>query len=375
MFLQKKITLLNYKPENNKFNAVFKYILPFLLSILFIWLVGFFFCNSLRPFQYDDSLGKYIHIPGTVYRQRSEGFAATHKGLFGVNGIADISKISKKKIVVWGDSYVEAHQVGDKQKIPQIITEKLDQRGLGGQLICFGVGMSGDSVADYYFEIPKYESAIEGIVAHYIVITGLGDILPDQATDNKKGIFTSNPLLLSEDNWKPRFQKIKNLFYKLQLSFIWKPLISFPATIAQLRFMPGKQSRKVNNEINEKSGDVYSDQFLIKSWNYLLGKLKVQTEHPLVFVYAPTVPEIRNGKVLTASPKNESIELFIKIAGTYDVQVLNATESFVSFYEDTGLFPRGFANTEPAEGHFNRYGHAIVASIIVDHFVNKKNKQ
>lgn len=95
----------------------------FIVSVLFIWLVGYFFCDSLRPFKYDVELGKFIHTPHTLYKQRSEGFAKTYKGLFGINSIPDISKVEGDKIVVWGDSYVEARFITILLDIPVWLSE------------------------------------------------------------------------------------------------------------------------------------------------------------------------------------------------------------------------------------------------------------
>ncbi len=349
-----------------------RFLVPVLLSTLFIWVVGFFFCNTLRPFQYDNVLEKYIHTPGTVYKQRSEGFATTHKGLFGVNGIADVSKIKKKKIVVWGDSYVEAHQVDDEEKMAQVIAANLEEKGLGKEVSCFAVGMSGDSVADYYFEIPRYEAVIDGIAAHYIIITGLSDILPDQSTDTKKGLFRSAPLELYENGWHPKFQKLKTVFANLHLSFVWQPLVALPGTLRRLRFTPGRQKHRSGTGTDRKGGEKYSDDFLTESWRFLLQSLRTRTNLPLSFVYAPVLPKIRNGKIFATDPHAGQIELFTEIAAEYDIDVIYAGDEFLRYYENTGSLPRGFANTEPGAGHFNRYGHSIVASLITDHFMNSK---
>ncbi len=352
-----------------------KFVLPLLVSILFIWFVGFLFCDSLRPFVYDRALEKYIHTPGTIYNQRSEGFATTRKGLFGVNGISDISQIRKKKIVVWGDSYVEAHQVEDAEKMPQVVTLNLARKELDDEFICFGVGMSGDSVADYYFEIPRYEMVINGIVAHYIFITGLRDILPDQPTDDKKGLFNANPLRLHEDDWKPKFQKLKIVFATLHMSFVWRPLVSLPGVMKQLRFAPGMQVRKLQKKTDKVRGESVSDAFRISSYHFLLKSLRAQTTHQLTFVYAPSMPKIQNGKILRNDHNATQIDLFRKIATQYDIEVLDTGDAFLRFYEKTRLFPRGFVSTEPGAGHLNKYGHAIVAAAIADHFVNKNRRQ
>ena len=53
----------------------------------------------------------------------------------------------------------------------------LSKNGFGNKLMCFGIGMSGDSVGDYYFEIPKYENIAKPILTHLILITSIEDIL------------------------------------------------------------------------------------------------------------------------------------------------------------------------------------------------------
>lgn len=369
------MALLKNTTKEFFFIAGSKFILPLLVSVLFIWAVGLFFCDSLRPFTYDSALEKYIHTPGTVYKQRSEGFATTRKGLFGINGISDISQIKKRKIVVWGDSYIEAHQVADSEKTPQVVTEILARKKLDEEFICFGVGMSGDSVADYYFEIPRYGNVINGIVAHYIFITGLSDILPDQSTDDKKGLFSANPLRLHEDDWKPKFQNLKSLFATLHISFVWRPLVSFPGVMKQLRFAPGRQVPKLHKKTGKVREQSVSEDSLIPLYHFLLKSLRAQTRHRLTFVYAPMMPKIQNGKIRRNDSNATQMALFRTIAAQYDIEVLDMGDAFLRFYEKTGLFPRGFVNTEPGAGHLNRYGHAVVAATIADHFINRNRRQ
>ncbi|AGF78972.1 hypothetical protein UWK_02433 [Desulfocapsa sulfexigens DSM 10523] len=345
-------------------------ILSFVVSVLFIWCVGYFFCDSLRPFQYDSSLKKYIHTPHIFYKQRSEGFAQTHKGLFGINAIPDITKVRGNKIVVWGDSYVEAHQVNDSEKIPQVITRKLNERGLGQQLMSFGIGMSGDSVADYFFEIPRYEHLVKDIAAHYIVITNSKDILPDQPTDNKKGLFKSNPFGLYEDNWSPKYQNIKNVFSHLNLSFVWQPALSALSAPERLHFLPNIQ--KTEDAAAPFNKDVPSNKFLIDSWSFLLKNLRNQTKVPIIFVYAPGVPKIIKGEISDYDENAIQIALFADIAKGYGIELVDTTYKFVKFNRDTGLFPRGFSNSKPSEGHFNRDGNDIVATMIMDHFLKEE---
>ena len=280
----------------------------FFLSVLFIWIVGYYFCDSLVCYQYNERLMKFIHLPDTVYKHRSEGVAKTYKGLFGVNAIEDITKDSRDKIVIWGDSYVEAHQVNDQDKIPQVVTAKLSGKGLKENLMSFGVGMSGDSVADYYFDIPKYEQLTKNIVSHYIVIANIKDTLPDQLTDDKRGIFKSNPFRLCQDIWHLKHQKIKKILNDLHLYFIWEPIKSALLSVNQLSFTLG--TRNHDSNIKESGELVYPDKYLNDAWSFLFKKLREQTELPIFFVYCPAIPKIQGGKVAVNDKDVNQIVVF-----------------------------------------------------------------
>ncbi len=347
-----------------------KIIFSFFLSVIFIWIVGIFFCNSLIYYQYDDTLKKMIHSPKTVYKHRTEGIAETYIGLYGINGIEDITKDNRNKIVIWGDSYVQAHEVNDPDKIPQVITKRLSEKGFGEKLMCFGVGMGLDSVADYYFDIPKYERLTQSVVSHFIIVTTINDTLPDKSTDEIRGIFKSNPLRLYQDNWKPEFQKIKKALNKIKLSFIWQPVRSTLSSLKTLRFAPTKRNNNFTN-FKEFDKEVYSQKFLSDSWTFLFKKLREQTEIPITIVYCPAIPIIQNGKVIVEDNNGDYILLFKKIAKKYNISVLNVTDTFLSFYKRSELFPRGFSNSKPSSGHFNKYGHEIVSEVIMTHILNE----
>ena len=343
-----------------KYKIIFS---SFLLSILFIWIVGYFFCDSLLYSQHDHTLHKRIYAQDITYRQRSEGFASTHIGKFGINAIEDITALDSDKIVIWGDSYVEAFQVDDSRKMAQVATNILSQGGFPKEVTCFAVGMSGDSVADYYFDIPKYESLIKYIRAHVIVITDLKDILPDQSSDTLRGVFKSSPLRFEQHGWHPKFQKIKKALNYFKLYFLWNPFRSLLPSIKTLNFIPFLEKTTTRNK-KTAIYEVNQIEYLNDSWNFLLKHLRNQTKHPIAFIYCPSIPQVKNGKILYADKEHEKLSLFVDIAKKYNISVIDASDAFCDFYKNTGFFPRGFQNSDPSRGHFNQYGHKIIAQII-----------
>lgn len=340
-----------------------------ILSVCFIYLdSGIFFCNSLTNYEYDSDLKKYVHTPGSVSKHRSEGFGSTDNGRFGIQGINDITFIHKHKIIVWGDSYVEAHQLDDKFKIPQRITEKLSERGIGDTAMAFGVGMSGDSVADYYAYIPKYEKLVRNIKAHYIVITGFADTLPVQLSESSRWDFRANPLRLTQNKWAPKYQSVKKKLNDLGLYFVWEPVKSTIDTVNHLQMIPHVFKKKPLTNLEKTE---WSKSSRIQAWSFLFEKLKEQTEWPLIFVYCPHVPRISHGKIITTDANIKDTELFLEVAQKRGISVINLQDRFVNFYKTSGSLPRGFSNSTPGEGHMNRFGDDITAQAIIDHIFSK----
>lgn len=346
-------------------------ILSLLLSLLIIWIVAFFFCNSPILYETDTALLKQIYKPGLVYKHRSEGFAETHVGKHGISGHEDITLEKGEKIIVWGDSYVEAFQVDDKEKMPQVITSILRKNKMNN-LVCYGVGMSGDSVADYYFDIPKYERLTEGVIAHIIILTKIRDTLPDQPTDDRRGLFKSEPFRLYQDDWSPPFQKSSRFLQRYGIYFVWGPVKAALESLKNLRFGPGvfeEQKKKIEPPMVKTSKDT-----ILESWKFLFGKLQEQTDLPLIFVYCPSVPQIENGGIAFSDKNRNLLNLFSEAAKPHGIIVLDMTSSFADFHNTTGLFPRGFSNSIPGDGHFNARGHEIVSKAIADYIITIVNK-
>jgi hypothetical protein len=346
-----------------------KIFLSFLVSFLFIYAVGYFFCDTPLYYVYNEHLGQFIHSPGVVHKQRSEGFGETHKGLYGVNAIHDISNDKRYKIAIWGDSYVEAHQVDDALKMPQIVTAALSQNGFADKVMSFGIGMSGDSVADYYFEIPKYEDIAKKIIMHFILITSIDDILPDQPSDDTRGLFRSNPLNFYLEPWEPRHQDIKKFLYDYKIYFLWDPVRTTFMSKKQLRFMPGKINSR--NIFPETDNPGFSDASMSNAWIFLCSKLREQTQSDIVFLYCPVVPRIEKNKIRFDDQDLPYILRFSAIAKNYNIRVIDTSNEFITFFKETGHFPRGFGNSRPSIGHFNKYGHEIVSRVIISYLLKK----
>jgi len=337
------------------------------LSFLFIWIVGYFFCDSIYIYKFDSALNKYVGEPGLEYRHRSEGNGSTHVGKYGINGIEDITKIDKRKIIIWGDSFVDARHVDDKYKLAQVVTSLL-QKNSDNNVISFGVGMGGDSAADYYFDIPKYELIAQNVIAHFIIIHSMRDFLPNQWGDDERGIFKSDPYRLENKAWEPKYQKfgeIKNILNNLGLYFIWKLVSDIKLSYYSgfhLDFYPRIKKRTALSERLDEEDNTVSN--FVRPVSFILGKLRSQTKAPIILVYCPNVPTIIKGNI---SFTDLNASLFNKVvieASKNNIACLDLTGDFINYFKATGNFLRGFSNTRPGLGHLNIEGHRIVAEAI-----------
>lgn len=314
----------------------------FFASVLVIWGVSYYFTDSILYLQFDKTLAKYIHQPKSTYWHRREGFAATYHGLYGTDGIEDITQDPRQKIVIWGDSYVEGHQVNDDEKIAQVLTAGLAEQGLGNQLMSFGVGMSGNSVADYYFEIPKYEQLGINIAAHIILVTGLSDTLPDDEKDYERGVFEVNPYRLVWKEWHPANTSTKKVFKKFKLNFLWWTLRSASLSVPQMRFMIATAPPRASFHDNLRTVPP-SDDELAAAWSFLFEKLRSQTSLPIVLMYSPRVPTIKDGAVTTQFDDEGKIALFTSVAQKYQIPVINTTNALYRILPGNRAVPAWFS--------------------------------
>ena len=331
------------------------WILGVLLAFLIIWSISFLFVNTLAIYIWSPDVGRMIRQPGSVYKERSEGWGTSHFGQLDVVGVDDISKNEMPTVAIWGNSYVEACQVEQWERMQEVLNGMWRADGIKS-LTAFGVGDSGESVSDYYFKIPRYEKTCPTIIAHFIVLAGMQEILPDQSFE--RSVFQSKPAYrIIEHNRELEYQRIKTILGKYRLDFLWLPTRAFIKD-TKLRFSLGShksglQSTKVAHEPEPE-----------KAFAFFLNALRHETTKPIIFIYCPSVPTIGDGKVDFKDHDADIVYLFAAECRNNGIGFIDMTQDFCNYYRQTGAFPRGFANSRPSEGHFNANGHRLVAKAI-----------
>ena len=352
--------------NNGLFIHTIRCISGFLFSILFIWLISYCFLDTIPTYEFDPQLDRYINTPGSIHRHRSEGWAITKIGKYGIMGISDITKVNNPKVAFWGDSYVEGFNIDDDKKMEHIFTNLCRSNDNMKDIVGFGIGNSYDNIANYYFGIPKYEKIIPGIIAHYLIITNIKDILPDLG--ERRSVFTSKPVYqFINIDWKPPGLAIRNILRKYELSFLWDILKAMKGI--NLRFIPGPLSS--SDLTGEESPEIDEPSSL---WSFVTEKISDQTNLPITIVYCPMVPKIENGATIYAEKdKYASMwRAFAEQCKKNNIDVIDMSNIFIEYYRNTGHLPRGFPNSFPGEGHMNADGHRLVAETIFNYMRNMR---
>lgn len=330
-----------------------KWFVGFLFSCLFIWTLSAFLLDSAEPWVSDSELGYWVHAPGVV-QHRSEGWGETH---FGEGGLLErqvsLAKSDTPKVFLLGDSYVEALQVDDQEKIAVVYNQLVPDSA--PKLI--GFGGSGFSLEHYVSAMDVFQRRFPAVRGYAIVLSGLGDL--DIGPEGDRFVRLSEgggQPFASPSIYSQRFAAFLN---KWQLNFslpLFRSLrdIFSESAAAPLRTQAG-------------GGDI-PHVTLEEGWAPLFEEIKKVTDRKVIFVYMPSAPAPEGDAVLFRDKEGPNKNRFKTLCQSYGVAFVDMTEPFVDYYLTTGHFPRGFFNSPPGRGHLNAEGQRMVADVLARYF-------
>lgn len=360
--------------------------LRFYLKILFIWIAGFFialglFCllclvchNSMEPDAYVAEVDRLIPQPGLTHRHRNEGWGTTKYGKLGVYGIEDIQQVVGDKIILWGDSYVEALEVNDPNKTTMQFNKMWKSKN-DIPLTCAGIGASGTHLADYVHYAPIYEKVIPEIKAHVVFLhsdmVGFkeGKVGGSIKFDGDKVAYSFVPPNKNISQRKSELVKVLRFF---GLDFIWWIYNDIRTYTWRFRLgqagvtdIPVLKQYKLPHQM--KDAKWHQD-----GYDFLIRKFKDCTDKEIVFIYAPHVPYIFDNKIYDKDRSAELIKKITESCRKNGITFINMEKPFREYYQKTGKSPRGFPNSRPFMGHLNPEGHRLIAEKMIEHFSRKK---
>lgn len=331
-------------------------------SIILLWLAGALFCNSPYILVPHADLKTMGYPEGSRLIWRSEGFGGSRFGKWGVAAISNICNRNEGKVVLWGDSFVEALQVDDDKKMAQQVSRLLVEKGQTN-LLAVGAGLSGQSCADYLLKISVYEKQMSPVAAHVVVIGQIEDLFPDQPTA-LFARFVSKPDLhiVPTELYNP--SRLKWQAYCWGSQSHANGLLSVLRSCssgADLRFKMGPIKKVVQKEQNQKSAADLEVWF-----GFYAREFKLVTDKPLILVYVPTTPRLEGNRWILSDEDDDAARCMERIFRQQGWTVINMKDRFDVYFAGTGSVPRGFSNTQPGAGHLNEAGHRLVAEAVSD---------
>lgn len=339
--------------------------LGFLFSCLFIWGVAAVFKNSVTPKMWDEEVGRYVNEPGSIIRNRTEGWADAEYGMHGLSVDGErLLETDFPKFLFWGDSFADGIQVDVEERAVNVYNAMAPHGAPKGVT----VADSGLSVPDFYFYIPRYESLTTNVVGNVILLAGMRSVLPGAHLDCHSR-FLPDPWRFELSDCPPsemalRFAPTLNKSHADFLHFIYSSLRDY-----SFRFTVGNLTQ--HEPIVEKVGSYVDVQDLEAPWRYMLPALKGQSKGSLIFLYIPLRPALVGGEIRTADPDLEQKLLFETLCREYGIVFLDMTDSFVHAYRNEGKLGQGFFNTPQGGGHLNADGQALVAQGLYEFFAGE----
>ncbi len=326
-----------------------------MLATALAWALTWPFVESIRPMEPVPELGRTLTSAGYLYRHRREGRGETRFGRYGLPAIEDVRAIEGPSVAIWGDSYVEALQVADEDKVAQRVTQGSEAR-LGGRITGVALARGGWAVPDYVFLLPRVEKLFAPR-AHVVILAAIEDALPDGTRFTLPGGLPQ----LTERVAPAKAPRARQLLAGAGLHFLWAGVRNASGSGRSLRFRPGPRSAKPKTDKHDEAAELPPTGAV----EFLLDRLKAGTDKPIIFVYTPSVPRIRRGIVDLVDPDQAAADVVAAACASRGIDFVNLGPVFTKAYRETGAFPRGFHNGVPSRGHWNERGHRLVAEGIL----------
>lgn len=355
------------------------------LSVLAIWAVTAICQPNIVPERWDEALQRNLPLSGWKYRYRNESWAVTEYGAHGFHRHSDLSSTDTPPILIWGDSFVEALQVQNSDKMDAVLESLLST---DGNLTPVGaVGNEKWGIGDYYFHIQKYEKLTGSSRCHFIHLFTLEDLYPDRNPAWRASLFLSSPSFhfvyrdsLGDENPRHRENKpLAEIIFAMHPQFFLK-MKTRALEIAHgegLRFRPNPPSSlSVPTETGPggsrsgipTDGELHPDwvkgEAPIPAWRFAVDQLKKVATAPVVFIYAPAVPKFDKEQVALDNPEAALVDRFRDLCREMGVGFIDLETEFRRAWLEEGRFVRGFHSSRPGAGHYNATGHEIVAEAI-----------
>ena len=250
-----------------------------------------------------------------------------------------------------GDSQAEGVCVPDDKKLHAKIENASSQLATvdssARKSVVLPLGRSGDDAVDWLMQFQGVENAF-GIDVHVLLVAELLDLVtatePIASTEQADSSGSVGARVL---RWIPAFLvHAANMLGTVD-----------QYTPRRLRFSLGPvASAPVKPSVKR-------DPVAEADWDLITRRIKSFTDQDILVVYAPAVPSIIGGKVVTEDSQSDAFDAFTQASDRAGVTVLDMREIFRKS-ADAGGWPHGFHNGQIGNGHLNAVGYQLIADAV-----------
>jgi hypothetical protein len=343
----------------------------FALSAL--WIVSQFLGKTIPVYAYDSDLGMWVIKQDSAIMHSLEGRATSYYGRHGLNRTLWTRRASfSTNIILWGDSFVEALNVEDMAKPDAVLTRQIQLLLGQTNLVAWGVGESGLSCAGQIVKLKKYEKVLGKPLVHIVLTTSGENDFGPIVSDSRAKLVTDPTFRIvpQPDNSFRAGGRGRELLSRFRFNFVRDIINACKSQhVSGLIFFkwpkPGSQPPvTVLDNVNRSKR-------LDESANFLLKRLREETDAPILVVYCPRVPQVRKGIVDCTDHGEEDALLLKEAAKRNGIDFLDVTPVLVRAYTQKGVLCMGFQNGQLGYGHLNERGIEIVFSEIAKYLKDK----
>ncbi|MFH1913881.1 MAG: hypothetical protein ABIK45_06375 [Pseudomonadota bacterium] len=314
---------------------------------------------------FDPKINRWVAKPGTTSRTRGEGWASSTIGEHGIRGLRGGILPQGPKVVFWGDSFVEALQVEDSERMAQVFTALARQDGL--VMSGVGIGNGGDTLIDAVLRLPDYAVSLAPVTLNVLVLSRLEDLLPDKLRPCRSRFVSTPGFRLERMDCPPSLiaRRLASPFRTLELAGAFEVFRKLKAIT--LRLDPGPAACAPEEERLAPKADEDA------AFNFLLNYIREQSHSPVLLLRIPPIPTLEQGRIRLADPQPKFSQKIAQACERNGVGFLDLAPAFAAHFQTTGRFAHGFFNSPPGTGHLNQDGHQIVAEAVLNYIKKNRN--
>ena len=346
------------------------------------------------------------YIPGAYYRHTKEGFS---QGYFNSHGFRDYERTYEKpkdtfRILIFGDSYVEALQVSLEDSFPALLEKKLNAGSSTKKVEVIALGQSGFGTADAYMRYVNFGVKYSPDLVILAFLTG-NDFRDNSKVLSREAlayyyVFDDNGQLVLDSSKYEEYERgmisqVRGLFQSLKRKSYLLSLVSERVYLLMRKFEETRFEHKLAGmpQVNEnREIDPFSDLNIYRTDVSVPWKDAFEISKRLILKFKDTVEENGAKFVLVTLSNAEQVHPRIgeKLNARYPVVfdyerpdrmleefakqkgiiALKLMPEFRAYHLQTGKDLHGFGSS--GVGHWNEDGHRLAAEEILK-FLQQQN--